>query len=123
MLSNALKIVARNLRNNMTEAEILLWSKIQKEILWVRVLRQKSIYVFTEYSWLDRYIIADFYIPKIKLVIEVDWNIHNKEEVYLLDREKEKILLRKWIQVLRIRNEDIFYNVNSVINEIKAYLI
>lgn len=55
-----IKEASRNLRKNMTESEIILWSFIKWWNIWGRFLRQKPIYVFTENNWLDRYIIPDF---------------------------------------------------------------
>lgn len=62
---------AKELRNNMTEAEKLLWGKLQKnKIMGLRFKAQHPIDIF----------IADFYCHKLKLVIEVDGGIHNLPE-------------------------------------------
>jgi very-short-patch-repair endonuclease len=53
----------RKLRNNMTNAEKLLWERIRRrQIRNKRFLRQFSV---------GKYVI-DFYCPEIKLAIEVD---------------------------------------------------
>jgi len=88
--------IARNLRNNMTQTEILLWRVIKNGQLWVEFLRQKPIYLFTEDNWLDRYIIPDFYCSEKKLVIEVDWWIHANGEILELDKSKEDLLKDQW---------------------------
>lgn len=74
-IPDIIKEVSRKLRKNMTEAEKVLWEKLRaKRFLWKKFQRQSPIYVFTENSWLDRYIIVDFYFPELKLIIELDWD-------------------------------------------------
>jgi very-short-patch-repair endonuclease len=58
-----LKFLARNLRVNLTDSEQRLWSRLRRrQILGVQFYRQKP---------LGNYI-ADFYAPKVNLVIEID---------------------------------------------------
>jgi len=99
-----IKETARKLRKNMTDSEVILWSFIKWWKIWVSFLRQKPIYVFTEDSWLDRYIIPDFYCYKNKIILEIDWSIHNLKEVYELDNYKENLLKNMWFKVIRIKN-------------------
>ena len=117
-----IKETSKKLRKNMTESEIILWSFIKWWKLWIKFLRQKSIYVFTENSWLDRYIIPDFYCYEKKIILEIDWNIHNLKEIYELDLYKENLLKNIWFNVIRIKNEDIKNNINNVIKTIKLYI-
>ena len=119
--SNIIKETARKLRQNMTEAEKILWDKLRAKRLSYKFYRQKPIFVFKENSWLDRFIIADFYFPEIKLIIELDWNIHNIEETYLLDLEKEILLKNRWFKVIRFKNSEIYNDLNSVLEKIKTY--
>ena len=117
-----IKLTARKLRNNMTWAEKVLWVNINKKVLNVKFLRQKPIFVYTENSWLDRFIIADFYCHSKKLIIEVDWTIHNIPEILELDLHKEKLLRNIWYNVIRIKNDEVFENIDNVIEKIKAKL-
>ena len=94
---NRLKEVARELRKNPTESEKKIWkeylSKLNKERF--TVLRQKPI----------GYFIADFYIAKLKLIIEIDGDIHNR----LKERDKDRALfLQKYnLKIIRITNNSI----------------
>ena len=100
-IPDIIKIASRELRKNMTESEKNLWEEIKaRKLNWLKFWRQSPTYVFTEDSWLDRYIIPDFLCSEYKLIIELDWNIHNKKEVYLLDREKEKLLPMNMMMIL-----------------------
>jgi very-short-patch-repair endonuclease len=115
-----IKETARSLRKNTTESEKLLWKELNNKKINYKFLRQKPIYLFTENSWLDRYVIPDFCSLELKLIIEVDGEVHNSEEVYLLDLEKEKLLNQKWFKVLRIRNDEIQKDINLVLSKIKS---
>ncbi len=118
-----IKINARNLRKNMTEAEKRLWEYIKRwKILWKQFQKQKPIFVYEENVWFPRYIIADFYCSEHKLIIELDWSIHEIQEVLLLDNHKEKLLKKKWYNVIRFKNEDVFGNIDFILNEIKMKL-
>jgi len=80
------------------------------------------MYVFTKNNWLNIFIITEFYCNEKNLIIEVDWSIHDLEEVVELDLEKEKLVNNLWIKVIRIKNQDIKNNLTIVINKIKANL-
>ena len=122
MIPENIKIVARELRKNQTKAEKILWNNIRNDKLWVRILRQKIFYVYTEHSWLDRYIIPDFYVAKNKLIIEVDWSIHNLDDILNLDKIKDELIENRWFKILRITNDEIYNNLNFVINKIKNHI-
>ena len=66
---DVIKNAARKLRNNSTKSEVILWKFIKTKLQNYKFLRQKPIYVYTEDSWLDRYIIADCYCHKKKLIL------------------------------------------------------
>ncbi len=69
--SKILKGRARKLRKNMTDSEIVLWSRLRrKQLLDIQFYRQRPIGSY----------IVDFYAPKIKLVIEVDGSRHFEEK-------------------------------------------
>ena len=120
-IPDIIKEVSRNLRKNMTESEKILWDKLKaKKLNWIKFGRQTPTYVFTENSWLDRYIIPDFICSEYKLIIELDWNVHNLEEVYILDREKEKILESAWYKVIRFKNKEVFENIEWILERIST---
>ena len=122
MIPEVIKIICRRLRSNSTKTEIILWNYLKSKQLWYKFLRQSPLYAFTENSWLDRFIIPDFYCKEKKLILEIDWTVHNKEEVYILDKEKEKLFKQRWINILRINNQDIYNNLDEIIRLIKNKL-
>ena len=121
-IPKSIKYAARELRNNMTEAESLLWEHLRNDSLGFRFLRQKPVHVYSEADWFERFIIADFLCEKKNIIVEVDWDIHNAPEIYLLDSHKEQLLWIKWYTILRIKNKDIFTGTYACIKFIKSKL-
>jgi very-short-patch-repair endonuclease len=67
--------------------------------------------------------IVDFYCVKIKLVIEVDGNIHEIPENKVYDIGRSQILNDFGITVIRYSNKQIITDIESTINEIEIYVI
>jgi very-short-patch-repair endonuclease len=105
--SKIVKPLARELRNNQTDAEVLLWSRIRrKQILGVKFNRQKPI---------DRYIV-DFYSASTKLVIELDGIQHYEIDAIEYDFERTKTLESFGLKVMRFDNSLIFSELDNVIS-------
>ena len=104
-----LEPIARTLRKNMTDAEILLWSKIKrKQIKEVQFYRQKPIGNY----------IADFYCSKEKLIIEVDGGQHYEEKGIKKDKVRDEYFKSLGLKVLRFTNIDVLKNINGVLEKI-----
>lgn len=104
-----LKQASRDLRNNMTEAEKLLWSKLRyKQILGLQFYRQKPILNF----------IVDFYCPSANLVIECDGGQHYTDEGLKADRNRDQTLGELGLKVLRFDNRQVLQEVDAVIQAI-----
>lgn len=113
---------SRKLRKNMTISENKLWNEIRWNKLWVKFLRQKPIHVYREATGLNRFIIADFYLHSQKMIIEIDWSVHDISEVLELDQHKEKLLESLWYKVIRFTNNEIDNDINFVVSNIKSFL-
>ena len=104
-----LKQTSRDLRNNMTEAEKLLWSKLRnKQILGVQFYRQKPILNF----------IVDFYCSSTNLVIECDGSQHYTNEGLEADRVRDEALAQLGLRVLRFNNGQVFRELDGVVQVI-----
>ena len=104
-----LKILARNLRENMTDAERLIWMKIRRKGLKnSQFYRQKII---------GNYIV-DFYCPKANLVIEIDGGQHYMDEGKKKDEKRDSYIQRLGLKVLRFSDRDVLKNINSVSEEV-----
>ena len=94
-------------QNTMTKAEWLLWNTaLKRDKTWYRFLRQKLIWNY----------ILDFYCAKLKLCIEVDDQSHDRK--WEEDEERTKYLNSLWITVIRYTNEQIYYNLDWVIEDL-----
>ena len=104
--------LARNLRNNQTSHEIMVWNILRrKKLSGHKFLRQHPIFYSIRNDWVDFYI-ADFYCAKLKLIIEVDGKIHESQKEY--DHERDSKLLEKGIYVFRIKNEEVSDPENTI---------
>ena len=104
-----LKQVSRDLRNNMTEAEKLLWSKLRgKQILGLQFYRQKPIMNY----------IVDFYCPAANLVIECDGSQHFTDEGLEADRIRDEALAQLGLKVLRFDNGQVMRRIDDVVEKI-----
>ncbi|MCB0744026.1 MAG: endonuclease domain-containing protein [Ignavibacteriae bacterium] len=98
----------RNLRNNPTYTEKILWLSLRKkQIYGIRFLRQYSVNHF----------IIDFYAPSIKLAIEVDGSSHVGKEDY--DKVRQKYIETFGIKVIRFTDEQVMGNTEKVVKEIE----
>lgn len=98
---------ARDMRKSMTKEERHLWFDFLKDFPCT-VHRQKV---------LDRYI-ADFYIAKKKIVIEIDGSQHYDRAGQAYDSERDCFLQSKGITVLRYSNRDINQHFRGVCDDI-----
>lgn len=103
--------IARQLINNPTEAEQLVWQRIRKRKLKrCKFLRQHPI-IYESIGNEHFFYIPDFYCAEKKLIIELDGSIHNYRVKN--DIKRDQILAEKGFQILRIKNNelDIMENV------------
>ena len=104
-----LKQPSRDLRNNMTDSEQLLWQRLRrKQILGLQFYRQKPILNF----------IVDFYCPSANLVIECDGGQHYTAEGLEADRARDQALAQLGLNVLRFDNRQILTETDAVVDQI-----
>lgn len=108
-----LKVNARALRKNMTDAEKLLWSRIRRKQLKGRQFYRQKI--------IGNYIV-DFYYPKTRLVIELDGSQHYGEEGMKRDKKRDAYLKSVGLKVLRFSDREVFENLNGVLERIYEHL-
>ena len=107
-----LKDTRKFLRENMTEAEVVLWEVLkEKKLNGRKFRRQHSI----------GYYIADFYCPSERLIIELDGQQHYTPDGILKDRERDKHLSEMNITVLRFENKAVLNDLSQVLQCIKSY--
>lgn len=101
---------ARNLRNNATIHEKILWKYLRKSsLLSLKFRRQQPVGCY----------IVDFLCCEKKIIIELDGGQHNTQKNVEYDKKRDEFLQNKGYKVIRIWNNDITRNIEGVIEYIK----
>ena len=101
--------IAERLRRDMTATEKIIWDRVCKNQLGVRIRRQHPVWKF----------IADFYCHEVKLVIEIDGGIHLRPENKEYDISREIILKEFQIEIVRFTDDEVSNEPDLVIEKIK----
>ena len=105
----------KELRGNMTPAEIALWQQLRKKQLSNKRWRRQ--YGIGPY-------ILDFYCPELHIGIELDGNDHFTPEGSLYDEQRSEYLSRTCgIQLLRFENKDVYHHMDSILEQIKTLIM
>ena len=104
---------ARELRNSMTEAEVILWSRL-------RTLRAEGFHIRRQAPF--RGYILDFVRFDRKVVIEVDGGSHGEDAQLAHDEVRDAVLRREGFQVLRFWNHAVRTNLGGVMDSIRDAL-
>ena len=104
---------ARELRNNATHAESVLWIYLKNKPCSYKFRRQHPYSIY----------ILDFYCHALKLVIEIDGSIHNNEEVKINDAKRQTSLQNDGLSALRSQNDLVIKTPEKVILEIENFLL
>ena len=106
-----LKSKSRELRNNSTLSEVLLWQKLRAgNMRGFKFNRQKPI---------DNYIV-DFYCKGLNLVIEIDGNSHDYR--YKQDVFRQNKLEALGLKFLRFTDLEIKRDMNNVLRAIVIWI-
>jgi imidazole glycerol-phosphate synthase subunit HisF len=103
---------AAELRQNLTYSELILWGYLKGSPLGYKFRRQHPVSIY----------IADFYCHALKLIIEIDGNVHADLEVRLNDKERQGNLEQEGIKFLRFTDKDVEKKLEVVIATIEHFL-
>lgn len=104
---------ARQLRSSMTPAEEELWKHLRrKQIDGFRFRRQHPVSHF----------ILDFYCHEVMFAIEVDGSIHDLEDQKQYDMERDHSIRDLGIEIIRIKNNEVFEDLANVLAKIRERL-
>lgn len=101
---------AKEMRNNPTEAEAILWESLKGKNLGDKFRRQHLIADF----------IVDFVCLSNKLIVEVDGAIHDGQKE--ADQERTDVLNARGFKVVRFKNEQVIGDLDAVLKNITAEL-
>ena len=98
---------AKELRKESTNAEEVMWRAIRD--------RRLSDCKFRRQHPIGKYIL-DFFSYEVKLAIELDGSVHEGTESE--DSWREKVIASRGIRFLRFKNDEVEYNLPSVLAQI-----
>ncbi len=106
-----LKEKARELRNNATPAEIMLWKKLKgRQCYGFDFHRQKPVLDY----------VVDFYCFKLKLILEIDGYSHGfKNEE---DQIRDQALNKLGFTVLRFSEGEVRNNIDQVLQALAVFI-
>jgi len=105
--------LAKEMLKNPTQSERVLWNILRKYRIKGFLFRQQHpIYIF----------IADFYCHKIKLVVEVDGDVHFNDESQEHDDGRTGEMEKFGIKVIRFTNEQVLYNQDIILKQINEFI-
>ncbi len=104
---------AQTMRQNPTSAEKALWQRLRrKQLMGFRFRRQQPI---------DRFIV-DFFCREAGLVVEEDGPVHDSPEHQEYDAQRSRFLQERGIVILRIQNDQVLHDMDSVLQDIARFL-
>ncbi len=104
--------LGKNLRNNSTKEEIILWQYLKQKQLGVKFRRQQVI---------GKYIV-DFVCFEKRIIIELDGGQHNNEQNIKKDKARDLFFECNNYNVIRLWNNEITQNIDGVIQKIQSVI-
>ena len=102
---------ARKLRREMSLPEVLLWQALKKR---PGDLRFRYQHPAGEY-------VLDFFCPRIRLVVEVDGQAHDRGDRPERDAERDAWLVAQGVRVLRVSAKDVLGDLDAVVRFIVGF--
>lgn len=104
---------ARSLRSKETSAEAQIWQQLRgRRFMGLKFVRQLPIGPF----------FADFACRSEKIIVEVDGGTHATPEQIDSDRERSEYLEREGYRIYRVRNVEVYENMDGVLEALWAFL-
>ena len=103
------RVRARALRTNLTDAEALLWSRLRScQLNNLKFRRQRPIGAY----------FADFACLEIGLVVELDGGQHAEESGNRYDQKRSDAMAALGFHTLRLWNHEVLTETNAVLEKI-----
>ncbi len=111
-INNSKLLQAQALRKNMTEAESALWECLRNRTLdGLKFRRQQIIEGF----------IVDFFCHEMKLVVEIDGEIHDTPEQKEIDELRKKVFESRGLKEIRFKNSDVLNDLPDVLATLRKF--
>jgi len=107
----SIRVKARQLRRDQTDAEQVLWARLRdRHLCGAKFRREHPIGPF----------VADFCCPQQKLVVELDGGQH--AVAIAADQKRSRFIEEQGYRVLRFWNHDVLGNTDGVLEQIAESL-
>ena len=106
------QVLAKRLRRQMTDAEIILWARLRHDVIHARRFRRQHP--------IGPYI-ADFACVPARLIVEVDGGTHSSAAEVAHDHRRDAYLRAQGWHVFRVTNEDVYKDLDSVLDGIVRF--
>jgi very-short-patch-repair endonuclease len=114
-MPHIIKKRVRDLRRRQAEAEEILWGYLRnRRCSGEKFVRQYPLSYAVNGD--RRFFVADFYCHRKRLVIEADGGIHAGRKN--CDACRDEILHMKELTILRLTNDEVFSDINQVMQTI-----
>ena len=101
------------LRGNLTPQERVLWDALRgRKLDDVKFRRQHPIGAF----------VLDFYAPEIRLVIELDGDVHDVPVRKARDRSRDAHLIANGYHVVRVTNMEVILDLPAVLERLSTVI-
>jgi very-short-patch-repair endonuclease len=111
---------AREQRKKATQEEKIMWDLLRdRKYSNLKFYRQYPI-VVSSYDNRKEFYIADFYCHTLRLILEIDGEIHNKQTTY--DQARDNTLNELGYKILRISNVQVASQIEDVFNLIACFI-
>ena len=104
---------AQEMRKNPTDGEKALWNILRK-------FRYKG-YIFRRQHPVNIFI-ADFYCHKLKLIIQVDGDVHDSEQAIQYDDGRTAELEKYGLSIMRFTNDQVLNEKEKITLQIQNYI-
>lgn len=102
--------LAKRLRKRMTNAEIILWSRLRRNPVQYLFRRQHPIGPY----------VADFACVRQRIIVEIDGATHSSTGEIAHDRRRNAYMKHSGWRVVRVTNNDVYDNPDGVLATIFA---
>lgn len=102
---------AREFRKIPTPTEKMLWQKLRRNNFCGLYWRRQHI--------IDGYIV-DFYCASMKLAVEIDGKIHERQ--IKEDQDRQRIIESYDVKFFRITTDEVMNNINKVLIKLKNFI-
>ncbi|MEO6131905.1 MAG: endonuclease domain-containing protein [Saprospiraceae bacterium] len=115
-----IRALAREMRKKSTKAEDYFWEKVRNRKLFGLKWNRQFIIQCPIDPFFTKYYISDFHCHRLRLIVELDGQIHLKQQEEDLIRTER---MNQWgYTVIRFSNEEVLEHWDEVEEKLKEYL-